>query len=220
MATATAAKKRKTTSKVNLKKSLTDLNVRLVNTSEDVIEGTVATGEKYQKLFAKTLKRTEPLIEKQVDIVFDTMESLKDQYDFGTVRFKKLIGWKNLKKSTTNTLKSIKKNAEEKVDAIQTEFNVRTKSVNAPSKVKKATPVKVASKKVTTAKTVKMTDLKVIDGIGPKMERILNTGGIKSIDALAKSTISKVEKAIEKSGSSFRGINAEAWLTQAKQIIK
>ena len=218
---ATATKRRKKTRKVSIKKSLVDFNSRLVNTSEEMIDETVLTGEKYQKLFAKTLKKSEPIIEKQVDIVFDTLEGIKDQYQFGAERFRKLIGWKDIKKSTEKTIKSIRKNAEERVDAIQDEIQVRAKSIGLPTTVKsvKTETRKAATKVAPTAKKVQ-TDLKVIDGIGPKMEGILKAGGIKSVEALAKSNVTQIEKAIAKSGSSFRAINPESWLKQAKKQSK
>lgn len=218
---ATATKKRKTTRKVSIKKSLVDLNSRLVNTSEEVIDGTVLTGEKYQKLFAKTVKKSEPIIEKQVDIVFDTLEELKDQYQTGAQRFRKLIGWKDIKKSTKNTLKSIRKSAEDRVDAIQNEVQVRAKSVGIPTKVKSVqTKAKKVTNKVAPASKNLQTDLKVIDGIGPKMEGILKAGGIKTVEGLAKSSVVQIEKAIAKSGSTFRAVNSESWLKQAKQLSK
>lgn len=218
---ATATKKRKTTRKVSIKNSLVDLNSRLVNTSEEVIDGTVLTGEKYQKLFAKTVKKTEPIIEKQVDIVFDTLEEIKDQYQASAQRFRKLIGWKDIKKSTKNTLKSIRKTTEERVDSIQNEVQERAKAMGIPTKVKsvKTTAKKTANKVAPVSKNLQ-TDLKVIDGIGPKMEGILKAGGIKTVEGLAKSNVAQIEKVIAKSGSSFRAINPESWLAQAKKQTK
>lgn len=220
MATATTTKRRKRARKATVKNTLTDLNLSMINSSEELIENTLLTGEKYQKLFAKTLKKSEPLVGKQVDIMFDTIESIKDQFDFGTVRFKKLIGWndktiKNFRKNATKSITSFRKNAEEKIEDIQEEITSRVTST--PAKVKKTVSPKAKSRKVT---STKVKDLKVIDGIGPKMEKILHAGGIKTVDALAKASISKIERVIEKSGSNFRAINPESWLAQAKKIAK
>ena len=238
MATATATKRRKTAKKVSVKNTLADLNNALINNSEELIDAAVITGEKYQKLFAKSVKKSTPLVEKQVDIVFDTIESLKDQFDFGTVRFKKLIGWNDktvakFKKNATKRVEAIKNNVEETIDAVQTELNERIPAIPAPTKAIKEVEVvtkkavvktkKVAARKnKAVAKTTKVVanDLKVIDGIGPKMEKVLKAGGIKTINALAKASATKVENTIEKSGASLRGASVKSWISQAKKINK
>ncbi len=240
MATATATKRRKAAKKVNVKNTLNDLNSALINGSEELIDAAVITGEKYQKLFAKSVKKSTPLVEKQVDIVFETIESLKDQFDFGTVRFKKLIGWNDktiakFRKNATKRVETLKKNAEEIIDDVQTELNERIPAIPAPTKAVKEVEViakkavvktrKVAARKTKeVAKTAKAvvsnTDLKVIDGIGPKMEKVLKAGGIKTIKALSRASATTVENAIEKSGASLRGANVKSWISQAKKINK
>jgi len=235
---ATATKRRKTTKKVTVKNTLNDLNTALITGSEELIDTAVITGEKYQKLFAKSVKKSTPLVEKQVDIMFETMESLKDQFDFGTVRFKKLIGWNDkavakFRKNATKRVEKIRKNAEDRIDAVQSDLNELIPAIPAPSKAVKQVEVtakkavtktrKVAARKTKaiakTAKVVtKANDLKVIDGIGPKMEKVLKSGGIKTINNLAKASVASVEKTIEKSGASLRGASVKSWISQAKKI--
>jgi len=221
MATATTTKKRKSTKRPTVKKTLNDLNLTLINTSEELIEGSITTGEKYQKLIAKSIKKSQPIIEKNVDIAFDTLESIKDQVDFGTVRFKKLIGWndktiKNFRKNATNRVKTFRKNAEDRIEDIQNDITARV-----TGETEKAEKVVTSRAKSVTRKTATVAnDLKAIDGIGPKMEKVLRAGGIKTIKGLAGSTVAKIEKAIEKSGSSFRAVNAGSWIAQAKKLAK
>lgn len=240
MATVTATKRSKAAKKVNVKNTLNDLNSALINGSEELIDAAVITGEKYQKLFAKSVKKSTPLVEKQVDIVFETIESLKDQFDFGTVRFKKLIGWNDktiakFRKNATKRVETLKKNAEDIIDDVQTELNERIPVIPAPTKAIKEVEVvakkavvrtkKVAARKAkavtkTAKAVVSNTDLKVIDGIGPKMEKVLKAGGIKTIKALAKASATTVENTIEKSGTSLRGASVKSWISQAKKINK
>ena len=216
MATATK-RKRKNAGRDTFKKSFTNFNDRLVNTSETVIDETFLTAEKYQKLFAKTVKNTEPIVEKQVNMVFDTLEEIKDQYQNGANRFRKLIGWKEIKKNTEKRIKDIRKNAEERVEAIQDEVMDRAKAMGLPVKeeAKKKTTKKVAAKAVTTK-----TDLQVVDGIGPKMEKVLMAGGIDKLSVLANTEVSKIEGIIEASGVNLRGANIESWIEQAKKASK
>ncbi len=243
MATATATKRRKTTKKVSVKNTLTDLNCALINGSESLIDSTVITGEKYQKLFAKSVKKTEPIIEKQVDIMFDTIESLKDQFDFGTVRFKKLIGWNDkvitkYRKKAVKNIESFKKTAEEKIDAVQTELNELIPAIPAPVKEVKATIAKPAkkvavrakkvaakvskttAKKATAKSTAKANDLQIIDGIGPKMEKVLISIGYKTISKIANASAATIENKIEATGTALRGANVKSWIAQAKKINK
>ena len=121
MATATKSKRRNK-KESNSPKVWKEFNSRLINTSEDLIDTTLSTGEKYQNLIAKSLKKGEPLIEKQVSIFFDTLEGLKEQYEFGSDRFKKLIEWKKIKKSANDRIDTIKKTANETVENVQAEL--------------------------------------------------------------------------------------------------
>lgn len=236
---ATATKRRKTNKKVSVKNTLTELNCKLINGSEELIDSTVITGEKYQKLFAKTLKKSEPLVEKQVDIMFDTIESVRDQFEFGTVRFKKLIGWngktlKKFRKNATKNIDTLRKNAEETVETIQNELGFTVKaevkaSPAAPTAKKTRTTKTVTRKTRVTPKRAKsaakatknvVAGLQAIDGIGPKMEQVLQAGGIKTIKAISKASVARIEKAIAKSGSNFRAVNPESWIAQAIKLAK
>ena len=240
MATATAKKtkaKKQTANKTNLKNTLAELNCVLIDTSEDLIDNAVKTGEKYQKLFAKSIKKSEPLMEKNVDIFFDTVEGIIGQTEAGTVRFKKLIGWNDKtvnrwRKRAEKNFNDIKKNAEETIEAVQSEIidfipgmeqpvkKVATSTKTAAKKVaKKATATtKATAKKSTTRVRVKK-GLQVINGIGPKAEKILVAAGFTGVEKIAKASAEKIEKVIESTGAPIR-IDAKAWIAQAKKIAK
>jgi predicted flap endonuclease-1-like 5' DNA nuclease len=53
----------------------------------------VKTGEKWQKLTAKLIKKTEPLTKQQINMVVETAESIKGQLENSTVRLKTLVGY-------------------------------------------------------------------------------------------------------------------------------
>jgi len=71
-----------------------------------------------------------------------------------------------------------------------------------------------------TAGALHTDDLKVINGIGPKMEGILNSFGITSweqVGSFKKSDISTVTEAID----TFPGrIERDEWVSQAKDLVK
>ena len=254
MATATAKKtkaKKGKDNKTNLKNTLNELNGVLIDTSEELIENAVKTGEKYQKLFAKSIKKSEPMIEKNVDIFFDTVEGILDQAEAGTVRFKKLIGWNEKlvskwKKRAEKNITDLRKDVEETIETVQSEIIERIPGMEQPvkkatttaTKAKKATKKATATaKKAATRTTKKATvtakkavkrpatrvrakkGLQVINGIGPKAEKILIAAGFTTVEKIAKASASKIEVAIEKSGAPIK-VNAKSWITQAKKINK
>lgn len=69
------------------------INNDLIDASFNTIENTVKTGEKWQKLTAKLIKKTEPLTKQQIDMVVETAEAIKHQLENSTERLKNLVGY-------------------------------------------------------------------------------------------------------------------------------
>ncbi|MCR6498598.1 NADH:ubiquinone oxidoreductase [Shinella sp. CPCC 101442] len=85
---------------------------------------------------------------------------------------------------------------------------------NATPKTADAKPVRKAP-----AKAAKTDDLKVISGIGPKLEQVLNGMGFKryaDIAALAASDVARIEAELGFSGRIAR----DGWVEQAKTLVK
>ena len=83
------------TDKINVKtitKTTKEINDYTLNTAQELVDGAVVNGEKWQGVAQKAVKGGLKLAAKQQDIVFDTLESLKDQLSQSTKRFKKLVG--------------------------------------------------------------------------------------------------------------------------------
>ena len=78
----------------------------------------------------------------------------------------------------------------------------------------------IKAEKVTTKVSTKKSgeerdDLKVIEGIGPALERLLNENGIFSYDQLANHKVSLLEEILDKAGPRFRVHVPETWPEQA-----
>lgn len=58
-------------------------------------------------------------------------------------------------------------------------------------------------------------DLKIIEGIGPALEKLLNSNGINTFSDLANSTIPQLEEMLDKAGPRFRVHVPETWPEQA-----
>jgi predicted flap endonuclease-1-like 5' DNA nuclease len=110
------------------------LNNDLIDASFNAIETTVKTGEKWQKLTAKLVKKTEPLTKKQISMVVETAESIKGQLEHSTARLKTLVGYDP--KMMENAKKMVAKNPlVEKAEELKEKFE---KEVSNNKLVKKA----------------------------------------------------------------------------------
>lgn len=84
------------------------INNDLIDASFNAIETTVKTGEKWQKLTAKLIKKAEPLTKQQINMMVETAESIKSQLENGTERLKTLVGYDQ--KMVDNAKKMIAEN--------------------------------------------------------------------------------------------------------------
>ena len=106
--------------RANVKK----INSDLIDASFNAIETTVKTGEKWQKLTSKLIKKAEPLTKQQINMVVETAESIKGQLENSTDRLKNLVGYdpkmlENAKKMVSEN--PIVEKAEEMKDKIEKE---------------------------------------------------------------------------------------------------
>jgi len=89
-----ATKKSKKENKFEHAKAIVKkINNDLIDASFNAIETTAKTGEKWQKLTAKMLKKAEPLTKQQINMVVETAESIKSQLETSTERLKHLVGY-------------------------------------------------------------------------------------------------------------------------------
>ena len=89
-----ATKKSKKENKLGKAKAIVKrINNDLIDASFNAIETTVKTGEKWQKLTAKLIKKTEPLTKQQINMVVETADSIKGQLENSTERLKTLVGY-------------------------------------------------------------------------------------------------------------------------------
>jgi len=64
-------------------------------------------------------------------------------------------------------------------------------------------------------KTIKQDDLKVIEGIGPKIEGLFHNYDIKTWDALAHVSVAKCQEVLESGGDRYRVHDPSSWPMQA-----
>jgi predicted flap endonuclease-1-like 5' DNA nuclease len=73
----------------------------------------------------------------------------------------------------------------------------------------------VAAAAVTLGDKSKIDDLKVVEGIGPKIESLFNDAGIWSFAQLAATSPDRLREILEAAGSRFQIHNPETWPAQA-----
>jgi predicted flap endonuclease-1-like 5' DNA nuclease len=76
-----------------------------------------------------------------------------------------------------------------------------------------STPKAFTAKPVVTAS--KKDDLKIVEGIGPKIEELLNADGITSFADLASAPVSKLKAILEAAGSRFQMHDPSSWPEQS-----
>jgi predicted flap endonuclease-1-like 5' DNA nuclease len=91
-------------------------------------------------------------------------------------------------------------------------------SGGSKTSVKKVTPAAKAEPKPKAEKAAVATkdDLKKIEGIGPKIEEILNAGGISSFSDLSKAKADKLKALLDAAGKRYQMHDPSTWAQQAK----
>ena len=125
-----------------LKKQATLLNKEMLQASNELVDGSVATAEKWQNLTEKMLKTGLKMLAKQQDLLLMTIEATKSQFDASTKRFNKLVGVqpKKVKAKVKEVL-----DTDVTIDSIMEAAVAPVKKAIAPIKKTVAAPVKKAT---------------------------------------------------------------------------
>lgn len=75
---------------------------------------------------------------------------------------------------------------------------------------------KAAPKKAAAKKGPKPDDLKIVEGIGPKIEQLLKDGGINTWDDLAAASVDRIREILDAAGSRYQIHDPSSWPAQAK----
>ena len=87
------------------------------------------------------------------------------------------------------------------------------KAAAPAAKAEKAAP---AAKKAPAKKAAKGDDLKIIEGIGPKIAEVFNDAGIVSFQDLANADVAKLREILDAAGSQFAAHDPTTWPQQAE----
>lgn len=77
-----------------------------------------------------------------------------------------------------------------------------------------------APKKAAAKKGPKPDDLKIVEGIGPKIEQLLKEGGINNWEDLANAAVDRLKEILEAAGSRYQIHDPSSWPAQAKFAVE
>ncbi|MEO0341200.1 MAG: 50S ribosomal protein L27, partial [Bacteroidota bacterium] len=80
-------------------------------------------------------------------------------------------------------------------------------------------PKKAAKIALPSGKKIKVDDLKVVEGIGPKIEGLLQEAGINNWADLANAPTEKVQEVLDAAGPRYRMHNPATWAKQAALCV-
>lgn len=105
--------------------------------------------------------------------------------------------------------------------ALAEEGPVAEAIAEAPAAKKAAAPKKEAAPEKAAAapkkeKGPKLNDLKIIEGVGPKIETLLKEGGISTWDELAAATEERLKEILDAAGPRYQIHDPSTWPAQAK----
>ena len=105
---------------------------------------------------------------------------------------------------------------EERLDVLPTKKKASPKKVVA----KKTVPKKVVAKKASPKKSVAKKDsLKKIEGIGPKIEKLMNADNILTFKDLSKAKLKTLQNILTAAGPRFKMHKPGTWAEQAKLAV-
>ncbi|MCF8236768.1 MAG: 50S ribosomal protein L27 [Saprospiraceae bacterium] len=83
-----------------------------------------------------------------------------------------------------------------------------------PKAAEKAAPKAAPAKKST--KKIKPDDLKIVEGVGPKIEELLKAAGISTLEIMGDTTTDRIKEVLSEAGSRYQMHDPTTWPAQAK----
>lgn len=103
---------------------------------------------------------------------------------------------------------------------IQLKQNIKSNSSTSPIEPLVSTPVILpfneVNAKTVYGKKVKENDLKIIEGVGPKIEELFKTSGILTWKSLSETSVDRCNEILDKAGDRFRIHDPGTWPRQSK----
>ncbi len=83
-----------------------------------------------------------------------------------------------------------------------------------------AVPFDADAAKAVFGKRIKQDDLKIVEGIGPKIEGLFHNFGVKTWKALSETSVAKCQEVLDSGGERYRIHDPASWPMQAKMAYE
>ncbi len=93
-------------------------------------------------------------------------------------------------------------------------------SAKAAAPVVAAIPFNATAAEAAMGKKIKQDDLKVVEGIGPKIEQMFHDGGIKTWKALSDTAVARCQEILDGGGERYKVHDPASWPMQAKMCYE
>ena len=210
MATQRAKKANLKNTRKQVLNSVKAINCTVLDLADNIVDETLATGSKYQKVATNAIRKSEPIIEKQIDMIFDTVEMTIDQVKSNNKRFQKLLGITkqvNLASSTLTVATSqlgklikkvsgrVEEEVEEATKSIKTTVNsgrkASTKAVKAVTKRSTKPTASKSTKVVSKSKATKTTKAVAKRTAKPTTSKKAKVGAKRKTTRTRRATVKK-----------------------------
>lgn len=167
------------TTKTNVATQLNNLHEGALHLTDALVDETLAAGKKWQAVMAKAMKTGVTIMGHQQELVFDTLESLKKQYQKGAGRAIQLVN---------TEVKAAKATVEQAVEEVTAEIEAATDKVTRGRPRKMETAVKnTAAKTTRKAKTAAKEAIATTEAAAKKM-----TAATRKTANKAETTVTEV----------------------------
>ncbi|NJB71284.1 putative flap endonuclease-1-like 5' DNA nuclease [Saonia flava] len=103
---------------------------------------------------------------------------------------------------------------------VNTPSTKKTTSIKAPAASLAAVPFDADAAKAVFGKKIKQDDLKLVEGIGPKIEGLFHNFNIKTWKALSETKVAKCQEVLNSGGDRYKIHDPASWPLQAKMCYK
>ena len=93
-------------------------------------------------------------------------------------------------------------------------------SAKAAAPVVAAIPFSASAAEAAMGKKIKQDDLKVVEGIGPKIEEMFHGGGIHTWKALSETAVARCQEILDGGGERYKVHDPASWPMQAKMCYE
>lgn len=184
-----------------IKKVSSKVHEELLNTSHLFVDETVATLTRMQKITGKVIKKSEPIVEKQIEITFDAVEALKEQASKGGKRALKLLGLTKQYNKLSETIAEKVKEIPSKEEMIK---NAKEIVASAKSDVEETINKASDSLKSVT----NLTETEIVKKATKVEKKVANK--TKAVKTVAKKTAAKATNTAKKATNAIANVKTSA----------